>query len=688
MEESIHSSVADDGSLAKPIQQFREATSPGARIKVLHEIQISMEGLSSQEKEQLIYCLLRDAPSFVEGNPEEEAVMKCLMAAGKKGSIAAAVRILQDISVGSLDSLAALELSLALLKNVLCTRAKEPNDVHEWWSMLSEGNVQETIERWVHLFLRIPSLVANACKRMHVPFPMWTVQGKYFPRIIDCAASICILAPDSQALIGDQSWIQNSHRYLLSLIKNMLRRGGEEVTKGLYPVYERQGSEFCGIVAKMMSELSPREFAILGRSMILHIISSACPTNQDLLEHCSRFSHPWLDETVRKVVSSSTLHANAFVDLLIFSSSYVVERTLDVAYVSASMLAKIEPGSRDALSDDSDDSSDEEENMLSISQSPQDTLLRRHLIAVLDRWSRPGYVLETSNRRQALVTAFLRIGMSLLCQSREDSASELVATALEGVTNRLSSTDPEIRRDGMQVAVLLAKRLGETLEFDELKNSTSTEAIANILPEDEPIPVSDSEKIVAKKSPRRRFRISDPDAPYSSDDDCTFTDEGSDESSSWDDEDEEAPFDLADDEEDLANTAKPRFLSDCLDLLRTPETDENASSRHETGLAELSQLVRSRPMDLSDMAATIAFELVHMENKFDIQGFGDSVSSSLCSLAVEEPLLVGETLIQEVFQDVGLSDRLCALRALSEAAYEMAGLLSLEKQASSTKQIL
>lgn len=682
--EHLDSSVAND-SVAKQIQRFRDAASPATRVEVLREVQSHMGELASWAKEQILYCLLKDAPSIIEGNPEEEAILNCLTVGGQEASISAAARILQDTSAGNLDSLTSLELSMAVLRNVLCTRAKETRDVGEWLSMLNAGNVQETIERWVSLFLRLPSLVANACNRLNVPFPMWTVQGNYFPRIIDCAVSLRILAPDLQTLAKEKIWTQISQRYLLSLVKNMLRRGGEEVTKGLYHVYKRHGPfpEFHEIIRNVMSDLSPREFAILSRAMILHIIS-VCPT-QDLSEHSSRYSHPWLDETVRKVVRSSTLHADAFIDGLIFSAGYDVDKNYDIAYVSASMLANIDTGTHDSFSVDSIDS-DDEDDVLTISQSPQDTLLRRHLIAALDRWSRPGYVLESPNRRQAHVTAFIRIGMCLLSQSREDAASELVASTLEGVTCRLSSTDPEIRRDGMQVAVLLARRLGEPLVFDELMNMASTEIATNATQEaqeDERRPVSDSDE---KPRKSHRFRTTDPDTPYISDDDDSFTKEGSD-GSSWDGEDEESPFDLVDDEEDLADTAKPRFLSDCLDLLRTPETDENASSRHETALAELSRLVRARPMDLSDIAETIAFELVHMENKFDIKGFGDSVLSSLRSLAVEEPLLVGEALIQEVFQDVGLSDRLSALRALSEAAYELAGLLDREDRELPTNRI-
>lgn len=669
MEKHANTPVGDD-SLTKHIQPFRDAQSPTERVEALRQIESIMETLTGQEKEQLSYCLMRETPSFVEGSSEEEALFECL--AGHETSISAAVRILQDISTSNLDSLAALELALSVLRNVLCSRPKETNDAQEWLSMLRGGR-QETIERWVSLVLRLPGLVANACKKLNVAFPLWSVQGKYLPRIIECALSL-------RLIVSEDSWKHTSQQYLFTLTKSMLRRGGDEVTKGLYQVYERHGSskEFHDIVAAVMRDLSPREFAILSRSMILHIISMH--PKQDFSNHCSRYSHPFLEGTVRKIVSRSNLHADSFVQFLIFSAGYNVDGNYDSPYVIASILADIDSKPFSADFTDSDDEDD------TPALSPRDILLRRQLIAVIDRWSRPDYVLDTPNRQQAYVTAFIRVGMQLLCQSKEDAASELVAATLEGVTCRLSSTDPGIRRNGMQVAVLLAHRLGEKLEFDELNHiEADTEAAVETTPVDERKPTTDADKR-ARKSQRLRFKNVDPDAPYTSDDEDSALDDDSDDSS-WDDEYEESPFDLDDDEEDLADTAKPRFLSDCLDLLRTPETDENACSRHETALTELSRLVRSRPMDLSDIAATIAFELVHMENKFDIKGFADSVASSLRSLAVEEPLLVGETLMEEVFQDVSLADRLSAMRALSEAAYELAGLLAYEEQEISRNRI-
>ena len=69
----------------------------------------------------------------------------------------------------------------------------------------------------------------------------------------------------------------------------------------------------------------------------------------------------------------------------------------------------------------------------------------------------------------------------------------------------------------------------------------------------------------------------------------------------------------------------------------------------ETALKELPKLVHSRPADLPDVGPSLAIELIKMENKFGLESFEAMVVSSLISLTVEEPLSVGQILIQRRF---------------------------------------
>jgi hypothetical protein len=188
--------------------------------------------------------------------------------------------------------------------------------------------------------------------------------------------------------------------------------------------------------------------------------------------------------------------------------------------------------------------------------------------------------------------------------------------------------------------------------------------------------------------------VLDPDAEYFSDDSDSDDDDETDESgveenslpsktanhndddssaSCWEGDDDLVPYSLEDDEEDLRETPRPLSLTECLTFLRAVETEETAYSQHEAGLQEVSSLVRSRPVDLPDLAVPLAVQLLRMENKFNLPNFAKMRHTALCSLTVQEPMLVGQRLIVELYEDSGLSDRLNVLAALNEAAMELCG---------------
>jgi hypothetical protein len=98
-------------------------------------------------------------------------------------------------------------------------------------------------------------------------------------------------------------------------------------------------------------------------------------------------------------------------------------------------------------------------------------------------------------------------------------------------------------------------------------------------------------------------------------------------------------------------------------------------------------LIRKRPDDLPDAAVSLTLQLLRMENKFNIAGFAERKHESVVALTVQEPLVVGQRLVEELFKDGGLSDRLNMLAALQEAAYELCGNKELdERQVARAKQ--
>lgn len=597
---------------------------------------------------------------------EEDALCECLLrGCGQFVAVSAAVRTLKEIQKADDNSFGAFDLSLVVLRRSLCTRVKDAAQVKQ--------PVGVSADDWVNLLLRLPSIIANACHTLDTSFPSWATQGKYYPRLVDCALGMIMLTDDATA-------------YCRSLVQHMLRRGGEEVTLGMYHAYERASARnhsrekvSCAI-RTILRSLVPREFAVVSRSMILYALSA-----EDKVDENVRFSNEWLDSILRTVLASDRGHCDAFVRSMVLSSQ---TKDWKLCYITASLLAGAPPPENGddiaAATASSDDDSDSEDSQTGYEKHPpEDRLLRRYLSEISVQWSEARFVRQTDAKQQRNVSIFLRVGMNLLIGPMEDAASSLVAVLLEGVTERLSSSTRSIRIDGMRVAELLAKRLGEEVHFDEL--------------EEEEEHAKETDKVFAKTGSlinknkkghtKKHFILkeTDPDALYVSDEEDSDGNEKSDsynDDSTWDEESVLEPYDLHDDEEDIRETPRPLYLADCLDLLRIPESNEHAASSHETALNEVTQLVRSRPMDLPDLGALLAFELLRLEDKFNTSGFSELVSESLCALAVEEPFSVGEMLIKELFQDMGLADRLTALDTLANAAIELSGsheLLELRK---------
>ena len=518
--------------------------------------------------------------------------------------------------------------------------------------------------------------------------------------------------------------------YFHTLVRHMLRRpGGEDqVALALYQMSadlqeKKETDETTTITTttttttttclSLLRSLVPRESARLSRAMLRLVLSKSTSTSRSTTsvpkitstESGPRWRNAWLESTIRQLWkgsdSDSKDHADAFVRLAVFSLSSVsaaattATRQMDweFCYAVASLLACMECDSdcegsaaiatnrRGSDTDSSDDDNDDDDDELVNENIPSsDRILFRYLLQAAQSWSQCGFLRQTEAHMQRHVTYFLRSGLSFV--EKLDALSLLSELLLRGVEKRLGSTDVDVRKDGMYVGVLLARGLGAEVEFEELKHETVSTTKTNVTENTMDGLEMDPEiaKPGSNRQKKKRFVMKplDPDAEFVTDDEEEINSEecdndDDDDDSVWDDDSVLEPYNLYDDEDDLRPIPKPRYLTECLELLRTRETDENAASCHETALQEISTLVRSRPMDLPDFASELAMELLRSENKFFLENFQDLVVSSLCSLAVEEPDAVGTTLIEEMFHDRGLVDRLRVLETLSEAALELSG---------------
>ena len=633
----------------------------------------------------------------------------------------------------------ALQVSLSVLHQLLYVRLKTREQV--WIDQVVERvgstatatdvNAGSGLEQFVTLVTVLPSLVANACHAQQCGLAAWAVPARFRSRLVECASSSVILLqqqeqnPKETTLstvgAGKDSKDIIAVQFFQMLVQRMVRHhGGEDVALGWYREFQLLSGHpdsddvhdtkdaARSILAQticdtLLHRLSPRESAMLCRAIFRHVLSLQQEQEQQqqvpivtVLDLTTVWKHPWIDLSCLPAVASSGKIRDAVIRLFILSPSSVMhEESCDRLFCHgvAGMLASIDSSSEyDNDDDDKTDvssDSDEETSVAAIA----DRVLRKHLDQVAAVWSQTVFVRQTDRKMQRHVTSFLLSGMALLSVAQEDPSSDLVANILEGVTARLHSTIDSIRADGMQVGERLAKRLGQELQFDELNSQRQGDTWTTPKPaleQENSQPVQDGAtprppRSIEKKIPRRT-QI-DPDAEYMSEEEENDADDGDASSSSglngdddsvWED-DNLIAYDLDDDEEDLRETARPLYLHECIELLRTAETEDNAFSSHEAALKELPALVRSRPVDLPDISESLAIELLRMENKFNIEHFSEMLLSSIISLAVEDPLSVGQTLVAQLFQEGSLFNRLTALTSLTEAAIELSGEKELEE---------
>jgi hypothetical protein len=482
--------------------------------------------------------------------------------------------------------------------------------------------IQPTVEdkdanQFVKMILLFPQIISNAAHHLKLHAPSWASPSVFFPLLV---ASTSIV---------------DSH-YRFSLLKGMLRSGKSDFVamglKGMHPLRSSQS----------LTKLSPRETANLASSILQQSLSTinSIP-NGNAIETCQQI-----------LKLSSQEHQEVFVQHVVFSRNFSTQNSEMMIPFIIQLLERCDS-------------------------------LYGHLNDIAEIWSQWTFVHQTEAKQQHYVSKILLSGLSKL-EVTQDSGDSLTMALLQGVTHRLESFFPPIRKDGLQIAQALAKQLGQVIQFDELKEEQVEVSIKKQI---EPFPpVHEPEKIQKRFKKKRKpkwykSRQLDPDADYESDNEDEQKDDGTQSSSSyshddndsieWDDE--LVPYDLNDDEEDLLETPKPLHLLECLELLRTTENDDHAYSNHEIALKCLPELIQARPDNLPDVAVSLMLQLLRMENKFNIAGFSDMRQNSITSLLIQEPLLVGQHLIDEVFADGCLADRLNIFAALQEAAYELSG---------------
>lgn len=257
---------------------------------------------------------------------------------------------------------------------------------------------------------------------------------------------------------------------------------------------------------------------------------------------------------------------------------------------------------------------------------------------------------------------------------------------MQGISLRLEVSRAEsIRRDGMRIAEAMADIFGQSLSFDELHLPQESEERPEVYPESKPGKKS--------KTKNRKRLMHTPESPLMIDPGAehasrsrkseTLASESDSEcmsdASSWG-EDSLEPYKIDDDEEDLRRAPRPRSLRDCIAYLLTNHEDREAYDKHMAALKELPELVSAKPLDLMDVVPTLVRVLLHLEDKFNMDGFLENRWASLMACAVQAPVDTCCKLIDEMKGHVSLGTRMEALSIISSAAEDLAGFTSLREQ--------
>ncbi|MEQ2167312.1 hypothetical protein GOODEAATRI_002851, partial [Goodea atripinnis] len=246
------------------------------------------------------------------------------------------------------------------------------------------------------------------------------------------------------------------------------------------------------------------------------------------------------------------------------------------------------------------------------------------------------------------------------------TADYLLQCMLGGMQSHLDSSVVRIRTMGMVVGECLSSRMeinGTKLKFEYKQNEETRELLSLMTPsmctEPEPEPADGADfaeetrepsthRSTSQSRPASQRSKSDPDSDLDSDDDLT-------------------PYDMSGDQE-MSRASPPRYLRDCLETLISSEDSE----RVELSLRVAESLVRRNVFAAKEISVQMTKVLLHMEDKYSIDGFLALRQAAMVALTVIDSVPVTQHLTTEFYSlNYSLRQRLDILEVLALAAQEL-----------------
>ncbi|XP_059181399.1 telomere length regulation protein TEL2 homolog [Centropristis striata] len=291
-------------------------------------------------------------------------------------------------------------------------------------------------------------------------------------------------------------------------------------------------------------------------------------------------------------------------------------------------------------------------------------LLIQVLRSVSQAWANPSAVKHTPLEQQLYVSKALLLSVSLLtdCELQE-LRSDLLQCMLGGMQSHLDSSVVRVRRMGMVVGECLSTRMDInntklTFKYDQDEETQELHSLMTPVTGDEP----EAEPVNGVDSPPRTSETTQSSQNESSQN-KSKTDPGSD----LDSDDELAPYDMSADQE-LNKASPPRYIRDCLETLISSEDPV----RVELSLRAAEGLVRKNIFAAREISVQLTKVLLHMEDKYNINGFQSLRQANMVALTVTDCIPVTQYLTTEFYSlNYSLRQRLDILEVLALAAQEL-----------------
>ena len=719
--ENIQQELFQDNSPRKPIHKHNDDQMLDYAMSLL-QLNIVRIGSCSERRiqDQIDACLdicgcrssFMAAMKIIKGNSdssgdiilvENEARVENSIASSPSSIIASihtTRRLLLTTTIEEYQSELQLPKGSLLLKEfVAAWKQSAPSSIQN-----EKVSIDNATKSFVNLVTLLPNQVVNACHKCKLALPSWVTKPKYYARLVECATFMAHYCKKSMSADVDIDVVSISEIYLENLVQKLVHLGMQDcLSSGMHRFWRKavtlditEEDQSNAIVVDILKNAclaikSPRQSALLLCSIIKYLISeveiySDEMTAEEFGKVCRNECMPFLNQISLPILNESSMLQDAFVQLVILSPSQTTnagEQKL-LARCVVELLASCLEGAEESDGSDSDIDADADEG----------DVLMKHLADVAMVWSESSFVNNIDNSRQRHVSYFIIYAIGFMEKNSTRSLQQMaVQELIPGVSNRLKVSEESCRIDGMRVAEQLAPILGQTLNFEELdgvrdeNTSKNTTDLTDETNKGVECPNKKDERLSRSRKRENRSKTPkelDPDEDYNSDSSSCSNNSsvGGDSAYSSDSEwDEEGllSLEIRDDEEDLRVVPRPKYLRECLDLLRADGDDHVTVCKHEAALKELPCLVRNLPPDLADFASSLARELLYKENKFDLPNFVELRLAALCALAACEFAAV-EFLEGQLFvADAHLGTRMDILQVIKNTANELSGQLELDK---------